>query len=106
MQAELPHQKDKLLRLEGSYIPQLILLRRLKNRISEVSGDIAALQTTAEKHLVAFETQNALRGEEIASLSTTFQEKRAYRDATYQVLQALQKQKGINCIVVKFNFYC
>lgn len=88
-----------MLRLEGSYIQQLILMRRLKNRIEEFTGEIAALQTTAEKHLVVFETQNTLRDEEIASLSATFQEKRAHRDAKYQELQALQKQKGIDCTV-------
>ena len=83
-----------MLRLEDSHTQQNILLGRIKNRISEFTGDIAVVQTTAEKHLVAFEAQNALREEEIASLAATFQEKRAHRDAKYQELQALQKQKG------------
>lgn len=71
------------------------MLGRLKNRAAGFREDIAALQTAAGKHLVAFETQNALRTEELESLAVTFQERRAHRDAKYQELQALHKQKGI-----------
>lgn len=103
MHAELPRQKDKLFRLKDSHTQQNILLGRLKNRASEFTGDIAVLQTAAEKHLVAFEAQNALREEEIASLTAAFQEKRAHRDAKYQELQTLHKQKGTGRILSKLN---
>ena len=103
MQSELPRQKDKLLRLEDTHTQQNILLGRLKNRVSEFTGDIAVMQTTAEKHLLAFEAQNALREEEIASLTATFQEKRAHRDAKYQELQTMHKQKGTGYILFKLN---
>lgn len=94
VRTELPRKRDKLQGLKKSYIEKQAISQRLQVRASQLNDDIAALQTTTEKHLVAFETQHALRLEEIAALAVTFQESRANRDAKYQELQALQMQKG------------
>jgi len=85
---------SKLKSLQATLSEKQTLCEQLTQQAASLTTELAALDTTATTHRVAFEAQNALRTEEIAELTTAFEKARIHKDAKYKELQALQNQKS------------
>lgn len=91
---ELPLKVSKLKCLQASLAEKKIQCEQLTQQAVSLTEELTALDTTANTHRVAFEAQNALRMEEVTTLTATYEKTRLHKDAKYQELQALQNQKG------------